>query len=67
MTIHQTPALKQRPLLTAEQLAALPSQHPLKTARTGESAMSRTLTGRCAEHAPVWCMRLGGLSLPEYR
>ncbi|MDO4898512.1 MAG: uroporphyrinogen decarboxylase, partial [Rothia sp. (in: high G+C Gram-positive bacteria)] len=52
---------------TAEQLAALPSQHPLKTARTGESAMIRTLTGRSAEHAPVWFMRQAGRSLPEYR
>ncbi|WP_237208010.1 uroporphyrinogen decarboxylase [Rothia nasimurium] len=63
----QTPALRQRPLLTDEHLAHLPSTHPLKTANTGESAMIRTLTGREAEHAPVWFMRQAGRSLLEYR
>lgn len=60
-------ALRQRPLLTDEQLAHLPATHPLKTAGTGESAMIRTLTGREADHAPVWFMRQAGRSLPEYR
>lgn len=60
-------ALRQRPLLTDEQLAHLPATHPLKTAGTGESAMIRTLTGREAEYAPVWFMRQAGRSLPEYR
>lgn len=59
--------LRQRPLLTDEQLAHLPATHPLKTAGTGESAMIRTLTGREAEYAPVWFMRQAGRSLPEYR
>lgn len=60
-------ALRQRPLLTDEQLAHLPANHPLKTADTGESAMIRTLTGRQANHTPVWFMRQAGRSLPEYR
>lgn len=67
MSQPQNPALNQRALLTDEQLAHLPAEHPLKTARTGESAMIKTLTGRPAEHAPVWFMRQAGRSLPEYR
>ncbi|MBM7051083.1 uroporphyrinogen decarboxylase [Rothia sp. ZJ1223] len=59
--------LRQRALLTDQQLELLPASHPLKTAGTGESAMLRTLTGREAEHTPVWFMRQAGRSLPEYR
>ncbi len=67
MTSTSAPALTQRPLLTDEQLAHLSSDHPLKAAGTADSAMIRTLTGRPAEHAPVWFMRQAGRSLPEYR
>lgn len=67
MSQTNTAPLRQRALLTDEQLAHLPSHHPLKTAQTGESAMIRTLTGRIADHAPVWFMRQAGRSLPEYR
>lgn len=67
MSQTNTTPLRQRALLTDEQLAHLPAHHPLKTAQTGESAMIRTLTGQTAHHAPVWFMRQAGRSLPEYR
>lgn len=62
-----TASSRQRELLTAEQLSALPSDHPLHTTAVADSPMIAALTGRPGAHAPVWFMRQAGRSLPEYK
>ena len=56
-----------RPLLTEQQLAHLPAEHPLRAGGTAESPLIRAMTGRTPQHHPVWFMRQAGRSLPEYR
>ncbi|MDO4917047.1 MAG: uroporphyrinogen decarboxylase [Rothia sp. (in: high G+C Gram-positive bacteria)] len=61
-----TSALNQRPLLSADHLAHLSQNHPLRTTAVAESPMIQALTGRNSSHTPVWFMRQAGRSLPEY-
>lgn len=56
-----------RPLLTEQQLAHLPAEHPLRAGGTAESPLIRAMTSRTPQHHPVWFMRQAGRSLPEYR
>ena len=66
-TLPTHPTDAQRPLLTDEQLAHLPAQHPLRAGTAASSPMLQALTGRPSSHRPVWFMRQAGRSLPEYR
>lgn len=66
-TLPAHPTDAQRPLLTDEQLAHLPAQHPLRAGTAASSPMLQALTGRPSSHRPVWFMRQAGRSLPEYR
>ncbi|MDO4253333.1 MAG: uroporphyrinogen decarboxylase [Rothia sp. (in: high G+C Gram-positive bacteria)] len=59
--------LKQRELLTGQQLAHLPQKHPLRAGGVAQSPMLQALTGKPASHRPVWYMRQAGRSLPEYQ
>lgn len=50
-----------------QRIAALPTEHPLRSAGVADSPLISTLRGLPAAHTPVWFMRQAGRSLPEYR